>query len=370
MSDPAIEICSGEAAVDSFLRLPAEVYCSDPHYCPVSAEKARLSISRPEFAGCQQVSVACRNGMPVARLVARLSPTLRGLDGRAMGMIGFFDALNIPDAARRLLLSAVQWLRERGAGSVIGPMDGDTWHSYRLNTGPFDRPPFLMEPYNPPYYPFFWESAGFRPLESYSSRVVSDLSAAVRNTEPIARRCEARGYRLRPLHVDRFGGELETLHRLSCAIFARNFLYTDISLSEFVRLYEGARALLRQDMVWFAQSPDGEDMGFVFAIPDTITAVRAMRGRSGLLARTKFLLLRGRTDAVNVKTLGVIPRFQGTGVAVQLMHRVYQAARDAGFRRVNLCLIRDGNPSARLDGGVSEPLRQYVLYEHRTEPSS
>jgi GNAT superfamily N-acetyltransferase len=198
--------------------------------------------------------------------------------------------------------------------------------------------------------------------------VVADLAAAARNTEKIASRCAARGYTLRPLRRDRFPDELEILHRLSRAIFRDNFLYTDIPLPEFVRMYEGSGPLLRRDLVLFARSPAGEDIGFVFALPDEIDAVRAMRGGRGAAARLRFLLRRGRAGAVNVKTLGVLPRHRGSGVAVQLVHAIYRAALDSGFGRANLCLIRDGNASARLDGGASDLLRRYALYEYRGAP--
>jgi len=278
-------------------------------------------------------------------------------------MIGFFEALDDGPAAHALFDRAVAWLRARGAGRIVGPMNGDTWHAYRLNIGPFDRPPFLMEPYNPPYYRALWESRGFRALEGYSSTYVTRLEEAEKNTAAIARRCERHGYVLERMDLDRFERELDRLYELSRAIFEDNFLYAPLSRDEFGALYAGSRALLDRDLVWFARSPKGEDVGFVFAFADCFRAVRAMRGRRTPAARLKFLLLRRRTDTVNIKTLGVRPAARGSGVALLLMNRVYRAIREKGFRRANLCLMRDGNPSARMDGGQGQALRRYVLYQ-------
>ena len=44
------------------------------------------------------------------------------------------------------------------------------------------------------------------------------------------------------------------------------------------------------------------------------------------------------------------------------MGRVYQSMVEKEIRKVNLCLIRDGNPSGRLEGGVGKVFRRYVLY--------
>ncbi len=323
----------------------------------------RAEVLRPEFSDCQEAVLVRRGSTPVARAVARLSPLHRTPVGAPYGMIGFFEAMNDREAVSALFDRAVSWLRERGAGPVIGPMNGDTWHNYRLNIGPHDQPPFLMEPYQPLYYQALWERYGFRPLEGYSSTFVTRLDAAIENTEAIARRCEKHGYVLERIALNRFERELGRLYELSCAVFEGNFLYSPISRDEFIGLYADSRRLLDPDLIWFARSPAGQDVGFVFAFADCFRAVRAMAGRRTALARLTFLLLKGRTDAVNIKTMGVRPEVRGSGVALLLMNRIYRTAREKGFRRANLCLMRDGNPSARMDGKQGHLLRRYALYQ-------
>ena len=122
-------------------------------------------------------------------------------------------------------------------------MDGDTWHRYRLNVGPFDDPPFLLEPYNPPWYEPLWTANGFAVLERYFSKRV-DPATVVAYLEGKARDALGAGYKLRRLDPSRFQAELGVIYELSRRIFARNFLYTEISEDEFVRLYAGARALI------------------------------------------------------------------------------------------------------------------------------
>jgi hypothetical protein len=106
-------------------------------------------------------------------------------------------------------------------------MDGDTWHRYRLNAGPWEAPPFLLEPYNPPYYLALWEENGFALLDRYFSQRV-DATAVVAHCAGRAEQALALGYRLRPLDLGRFEDELRTLYRLSIAIFAGNYLYSPI----------------------------------------------------------------------------------------------------------------------------------------------
>lgn len=357
-------------APDAFLALPRAVYRHDRWCClPTEAAVAR-QLTLPDYAGRQRLLLALRDGAPAARVAARLSPGLRDAGGAPVGLLGLFEAHPDAEATEALLRAAASWLVERGAGRVIGPMDGDTWHRYRLAIGPFSSPPFLMEPYNPPYYAEMWLAAGFQPFETYYSKVVRHLQEAVDKTARIADRVLRHGYTLRALNPARWADDLRVLHSLSVEIFKRNALYTPIAWPEFLALYDGSRPLVDPAFVWFACTPDGREVGFVFAFPDNFRAVAAMHGRRTPWARLRFALLRGRTHTLNIKTLGVLPACEGTGLASALMHRVYSSAVGRGFTAANLCLIRDGNASGRLDAGEGELLRRYVLYQRAPPPPS
>ncbi|HEV8582190.1 MAG TPA: hypothetical protein VGX68_24230 [Thermoanaerobaculia bacterium] len=360
----AVYDAAGEPRLlEGFLDLTHRIYQGDAHYVPAPRQETRAALLRPEFAGVQKVLVALSEDFVVARLVARISPALRDDQGKPYGLIGFFEALGWYDeAVGQLFREGIAWLRRAGAGAIVGPMDGDTWHRYRLNVGPFDDPPFLLEPYNPPYYESLWTASGFVPLERYYSKRI-DPAAVVAHLDGKRRAAEDAGYRLRPLDPKRFRDELRTLYELSRRIFDRNFLYTEIAEAEFYRLYADARGLIDPDLVLFAQSPAGEDVGFLFGYPDRVRAVAAMRGKRNLLAKLRFLRHRNEADAVDFKTLGVLSEHRRAGVAAALFHEGHRRAVEKGYLFANHCLFREGNPSGELDGGAGRVMRTYVLYE-------
>jgi GNAT superfamily N-acetyltransferase len=361
---PTVLAADDGAGLKAFLALPEEVYRGDPNFIPTPTADVLAGLCRPEFAGAQRVFVAGENDRLLARLVARRSPSLQDDAGLPYGLLGFFEAVDGPagrEAAAALFAAATAWLRETGAGTIVGPMDGDTWHRYRLNAGPFEEPPFLLEPYNPPYYPALWEAAGFRILESYASTRV-DTAAVARRLEPRHREALAAGYRLRPFTGLLFEDELAVIYELSREVFAGDFLYTEISEDEFISLYAGARALIDPGLIWFARSPEGQDVGFLFAYPDHFRAVAAMGESRGLAARLRFLWHRRNPTTVNVKTLGVLPEHRRSGVGAALMHRVHLEALERGLHRANHCLFREGNPSGGMAGEEAKLLRRYHLY--------
>lgn len=357
--DPTVEL------PPEFLDLPDRVYRGDSRFQRPFPDSVRSSLMRPDFDGRQRAFVARSKGRAAARIVARVSPTLVAPSGRPYGLLGFFEALEDRPTVRGLFDAAAEWLAARQVTEVIGPMDGDTWHRYRLNVGPFEEPPFLMEPYNPAYYPELWRSNGFEVLETYLSQRVSDLPAVVESMSGKARRAVEAGYRIEPLEMGDFDAALERLYRLSIQVFSGNFLYTEISKESFLDLYRSSRPLVDPELVLFATAPSGEDAGFLFAFPDRFRAVAAMRGKRHLLARLRYLALSHSADTINLKSLGVVPEHRKSGLGAALMHRAYETGMRRGYRAANLCLLREGNPSGRLEGGSSRLLRRYELYERR-----
>jgi hypothetical protein len=279
------------------------------------------------------------NGHPGGRLVARVSPTLRGDDGRPMGLLSYVECLNDAVAAGALFGRAIAWLYEQGVGRIVGPLDGDTWHRYRVNAGPYTRPRFPLEPWNPSYYQQLWERAGFRVLESYSSKWIEDVGSLLPGLEKGLQRSRERGIRIRNLNTSRVPDELSLIHELSSAIFHDAFLYSPIARDEFLALYAGMERMLDPALVLFAENDAGAAVGFVFAYADATQR------------------------AVHYKTIGVHPDWRRSAAAAALSHAVYSAALGKSLPNGNHALMRDDNRSQALDQGLGEVFRRYLLYE-------
>ena len=328
-----------------------------------SFRKLKSSMVRDDFANRQQQFYTTDSQSNVtSHLVARVSPTLTDRTNQPLGMIGFFDAENEPEIVTTLLQAAIDWLTAQGCKSIVGPIDGDTWHSYRFNIGPFDAPVFLSEPTNPDYYSELWKQAGFVVAAGYHSKVVHNIEEVLLKPAESAKQANSQGYKFRPINLADFDSELEVLYRLSINSFNRNFLYNEISLEQFKKLYVDAKPLLHKDLIWIASDKDNKDVGFLFCIVDYAKAVHSMAGRSNMVAKAKFLFNKRHASAVNFKSICVLPEHRRSAVAAALMFRGYQGALARGYKQANLCLIKDDNPSTKLDGGKSQIMRRYELY--------
>jgi len=332
-----------------FLLLAKAVCTGDPFCIPAAENVPQDGESFLVFDGSR----------PVARCCARLQTGNPGI-----GTIGAFHAFDHPPAAEALLATAAERLKACGARKIIGPMDGDTWHAYRFNTGPFDTPPFAREPWNPPYYPALWQRAGFAVMETYDSFLVDDPALAAAHQEKYHRRCLKNGYLFHPLTTANLIEFLPLLYDLSCRIFADNILYTPIRYETFQSLYLPARRLLAPGLSWIAYQRDGVPAGYVFTFPDFAAALRAMRGTTGPLAKLRFLLNKRRAFRSCIKTLGVIPEARGAGLAAALTHLSFANSVSLGYSQSLMCLMHSANPSRRLGGQADRPFRSYALYEY------
>ena len=110
---------------------------------------------------------------------------------------------------------------DNGIEYAIGPMNGDTWHSYRLVSGTDNSPAYFMEPQNPAFYPEIFQQSGFDVIGAYSSGRV-DLTTTHSDYADIE------GINICPFSTQSANSELEKIYQLSLKAFAGNFLYTPI----------------------------------------------------------------------------------------------------------------------------------------------
>jgi hypothetical protein len=259
-------------------------------------------------------------------------------DGGRTAAVGGFSCESA--AAGAGLLSHVgRMLGQEGFERVIGPMDGDTWHRYRVVTQSDGSPPFPMEPVSGPHDLAAFAAAGFAPISSYvSSR--AKLDDAIGAGAPV----ELTGVRVEPWDGRDPERLIGRLFDLSSAGFDRNAFFKPIEKAEFLKLYEPIIPLIDPGLVLFAL--DGPDLvGFLFGYPDRSEG--------------------NRPKTVVLKTYASARRGAGHLLA-DAFHRI---ARSRGFTDVIHALMHVDNASRqRSEMHHSTVFRRYALMGRRLAP--
>lgn len=260
-----------------------------------------------------------------------------------LGVIGHYAAL-ADDSGRAVLTAAVDELGRRGCTFAVGPMDGNTWRSYRLVVEQGTEPPFFLEPTNPESWPHHFTAAGFTPLAHYYSSLNTDLGRRDERSGATAARLGELGVTIRAVDLARFDEELHGIYSVAAVAFRDAFLYTPLAEAEFAAQYQRIRPLVRSELVLIAER-DGQTIGFSFNIPDVLEAKHATPGRTAI-----------------IKTLAILPDRAYAGLGSLLVDRSHEAMASLGFERAIHALMHESNRSRGISARGAEPMRRYALF--------
>ena len=176
----------------------------------------------------------------------------------ALGEIDFDN----PGDAEKLIDQAINMAKEEGYAAVIGPMNGDTWHSYRLVTETDQSPPFMLEPTSSPMIQSVFESRAFKIISEYAS-TRAPLQSAIGDKAP-----DIPGISVEPWDGENPRDLVKTIFDLSADSFARNRFFKPIELSGFFDIYLPLLSAIDPAHVLLAKTQTGQICGFLFGYPD------------------------------------------------------------------------------------------------------
>jgi GNAT superfamily N-acetyltransferase len=263
---------------------------------------------------------------------------------QSLGVIGHYAAQSAIAAAELLKLAGEQ-LAAQNCTLAVGPMDGNTWRSYRLVVECGSEPSFFLEPDNPKDWPAHFTENGFSIFSEYFSTLNPDLSQPQPDLSRITERIQQREIHLRPFKSTDFDQELRRIYDVSLSSFARNFLYTPIDLTEFMSAYQPIRPHIRPELILIAEHNE-RAIGFLFALPDLFQA------RRGETVKT-----------VIIKTVAVHPDYQMLGLGNLLVARAQAIAHELGYKRVIHALMHQANSSRKISQRhETRQIRRYALF--------
>lgn len=358
------EPVQGRRQLREFLRLPLSLHAREPHYVPplLVDQRALLSRRNPFVRRVEMAMWLVRRGSrAVGRIAALVDPRFQG--GRT-GLFGFFDVANDPEAARCLLETACAWLRGRGARSALGPVNPSTNESCGVLVEGFEHDPYVMMPYNPPYYPELLESAGFRKAKDLLAFEVDIDRVPEERFRRAMSRAASRGLRLRRPRLDRLEEELGVFLNLYNQAWKDNWGFVPLDEEEIRWMARRLRPVLVPELVRVAEL-GGRAVGFAFALPNYNEAFKHMGGRLLPLGWLKFLRQRRRIQGARLLTLGVLEGYRRRGIESLLCWDCLQAARRLGYRRGEMSWVLEDNlpviAMARKVG--ARPYKRYRMYQ-------
>ncbi|MGE4528038.1 MAG: dATP pyrophosphohydrolase [Rhodospirillaceae bacterium] len=370
---PRIERVDGRRELEAFIRVPFDLYRSDPNWVPPLLLERRRALSPGGTPYLRRADVgmwiARRGGRAVGRISAQVDPLALERDP-GIGHFGLIAAEDDPETFTALLGAAQGWLRARGMDRVRGPFNLSINEESGVLVDGFATPPMLMMPHDPPYLGKRLAAAGYRPAKdilAYRMTCARDVPETLRG---LMDRPPPSGVAIRPLRWNDYRGEVRRLVEIFNDAWRDNWGFVPITGEEVEVLARELRPLIDERLVWFAEA-DGEAVAFIVCLPNLNEAISDLNGHLLPLgwARLLWRIRMRRLATARVPLMGVRKRMSktllGGALPFLLIGTLRREVLKREMRAVEISWVLEDNRSMR---AVAEALcgpayKTYRLYE-------
>ena len=362
-----------KAEMKQFIRLPWKIYKGDPCWVPPLLNDLKKSLDPAANKALEKIKhqmyLALMDGKPVGRIYAGIDTNLNQKKNMNMAFFSLFECINDFEVAKLLFDKAFDWARQHGADFVCGPVaitgtDGDENKGLLVNC--FDRPPVIMNSYNPAYYMDLMERYGF--VKDY------DVFAYYLDKDQMFKKDPARvieyaqkryGFRVDTLNLNDLENEIKALKHVMDIAMPEE--WPDLVPPTLEELRETAKKLVEladPELLPIARHGD-EPIGFAIALPDYNQVLIHLNGRITPLAALKFLWYKRRIKSARVFVMFVVPEFRNKGVSFAIYHTAFKNGVNKGYTWGEGSTIGETNLRMRADieGTGATHYKTYRIYK-------
>jgi GNAT superfamily N-acetyltransferase len=332
VSEIKISQVGSRADRNAFIRFPWCIYDNDPAWVPplIIERKAFLNRKRHPFYqhGDAALFLARQNQKIVGRIMASDDPNYNAVHHSNVGCFGLFECIDDRKVAAALFDAAEGWLRRKGRREIMGPIDYSTNYLCGLLIAGFQFPPTILTAHNQPYYAELIEGCGFEKRIDLYAWWFSDATRAAARLRKLATRLQTRRrFTIRPGNLRDLPVESTRLRRIYNEAWRDNWGYVPFTEAEFAHLTNEMKPLLRPEFTAIAEV-DGEEAGFIIALPDINVALQKINGRLttfGIpIGLIRLLYEKQRLRTARLIAMGVRPEFRQHGVGEMLVLRIIE----------------------------------------------
>ena len=340
-------------SIESFHELPIRIYRNDRNWVP-SLRMMIEDIFDPQKNAGFILGDARRwivkDGKNVVGRIAAFFDRSKMADGsEPVGSIGFFECFDNFEIAELLFDTACNWLKNEGFTAMDGPVNfGENFFNWGLLVDGFQQQGFGMQ-YNPVYYKKLFEKYGFRTYYmqfSYHLNITSpDLPERFwKIAEWVAKKKDFQYKTFSFKEQDRCIADFITIHEQA---WNNHGNYKHIESKELKALIRDAKMIIEEDFIWYVYFKN-EPIAFFMMIPDlNQILIHLKNGKLGIVNLLKLIYLKKMKTMTRCRVLvmGVIPKFQGSGIESGIFWQLRQVLlRKPWFREMELSWVGDFNP--------------------------
>jgi len=354
---PVIKPVVSADDMKKFIKLPWKIYKGDPNWVPPLISDVRTSLDPDKNPALSKIIrelfIAYHDDQPVGRIYAGIDTNLNSKKSMNMAFFSMFECINDYDVAEALLDTAAQWAEKNGAEFICGPCavngtDGD--ENKGLLVDCFDRPPVLMNSYNPAYYVDFIERYGFvKDYDVFAYYLDKDVLFKKDPSKVIEYAQKRYGFRVDTLNLNNLEEEVKALKQVMDKAMPEE--WPDLvppTLEEVRDMAKRLKPLADPDLIPIARCGD-QAVGFAIALPDYNEVLRRLNGRITPLGAIKYIWYKRKIKFIRVFVMFVVPEFRSKGVSFAIYHTIFKNAARKGYLAGEASTIGETNVRMRSD---------------------
>ena len=344
------EVITGKDKRD-FLHVPKELYRNDPAWvCPLDDDiRGMYDPERNFHVKSGKVSrwlLKDDEGKLAGRITAFYNSNQE--NNIKTGRVIHFECINNQEAANLLFETAANWLKERGAQAMDGPVSfGENDSNWGLLIDGFTHPSYGM-PYNFKYYRALFENYGFQVyFKQYSYHLDLNKTFPERFWKIAEWICRKPDFSFRHFtwkDANRFLDDIVSIYNNAWSVFKEDF--SPLNPEDLRGVLRKAKPILDEELIWFAYYKD-EPIGFFIMLPDVNQILKKLNGKLHLWNKIKvFYYLKTKTiNRIRAQVAGVIPKFQNSGVESGIFWNMRQKMdHKPHYKEIELSWVGDFNP--------------------------
>lgn len=337
----------------AFLELEKRLYRDEPNWVPpLWGERKKLVGFQPHpfYLDAEgQTFLVYRGDRVVGRVLAIVNHAHNRTHEESMGFFGFFECEDDVEAAKCLLDTACEWLRERGMTAARGPVHPSLNYEVGLLVDGFDTPPTFLIPFNHAYYEALIQACGFaksQDLFSYEISIeqLNDIDPKLMFiVEESTRRFNAT---TRPIRRSHFNEDVRIFLNIYNESLKQTWGYVPMSEAEVDEQSKGLKQLLIPELTSIAEI-DGKPVGAGFGLLDYNPIIRRIGGKLLPFGWYHILFGRKKIKRLRMVSANVLPEYQKWGLGLVTLYPILPVALDFGIEVGEFSWVLESNQLSR-----------------------
>jgi len=327
-----IVVVEGKAALKEFIDLPWRIYASYPNWVPpLKKEVDRLLDpgKHPFWEFSERVLFLARRGSEtVGRIAGIVDRNYNQCHHEKMGIWGFFECADDPEAAAALFSQVEQWVIRKGMTFLRGPLNPSMNNETGLLIEGFQYPPAVGMTYNPPYYQRLIESCGFEKEKDLLAFLIDGEYRLPDWMDRLAERtAKKKGVRIRHVDPKRMDAEFDLIREIYNESWSGNWGFVPLTDNEMREIQKNVKPFADPDLVFFIYY-DEVPAAVCVIFPDVNPLLKRLNGRIGLLGILKALIYRREITGLRLLMFGIKEKYRQLGLPMLAFQHIYEVARE------------------------------------------